>query len=168
VDLLAAGTITLRGRVTARGYAANVSDVLFDTAASGAPHCLPSMLSEPLGNGQHAEEQHLLHRVADPAGIRAGPERRTPACASAPDAGPPPAGASGRHQRKLHRIEVRGHLLAGNGWKIEGKKAIVAHGRCCPCRFGCRQSSEQFISMPINKLRYIRQPKIIALVNNLG
>jgi hypothetical protein len=59
-------------------------------------------------------------------------------------------------------IEVRGHLVAANGWKIEGKKAIVAPGGHRLCCSGCRQSSRQRIPTSNNKeLRYIDQPKII-------
>ena len=82
------------------------------------------------GNGQHAEQQHLLNRVADPAGIapvlHAG--RQHARQAQAPVRLPQEQQAAIRRNRAA--IEVRGHFLAANGWKIEGKKAIVAHGGC--------------------------------------
>ena len=36
-------------------------------------------------------------------------------------------------EQRVIAVEVRGHFLVGNGWKIEGKKAIVAHGGCRSC-----------------------------------
>jgi hypothetical protein len=77
--------------------------------------------------------QHLPHRVADPAGIapvlnaRRQPARQPQTPVRLPQ----------EHQAAIRgnctNIEVREHLLAGNGWKIEGKKAIVAHGGCRSC-----------------------------------
>ncbi len=100
------------------------------------------------GNGQHAEQQHLLHRVADPAGIapvlHAG--RQHARQAQAPVRLPQEQQAAIGGNRAA--IEVRGHPLAGNGWKIEGKKAIVVHGGCGPCCRGRRQSSRQRIPTP--------------------
>ncbi len=67
VDLLAAGTTTIRGRVTANGYAVNIADVLFDTAASGAAHRLPSMVSELLGNLYHLHPDDVPRTYQDAA-----------------------------------------------------------------------------------------------------
>ena len=64
-------------------------------------------------------------------------------------------------------IETRGDFLAANGWKIEEKKAIVAHGGCRSCWSAGNRLDNELLHQ-INKLRYIRQPKIIALVNNPG
>ncbi|WP_395663489.1 hypothetical protein [Aestuariivirga sp.] len=59
-------------------------------------------------------------------------------------------------------IYIRGHLVAANGWKIQGKKAIVAPGGYRLCCSGCRQSSRQRVPTPNKKgLRYIGQPNII-------
>lgn len=46
VDLLASNATTLRARVVVGGFAVTVSDVLFETAARGAGHKLPSMVGD--------------------------------------------------------------------------------------------------------------------------
>ena len=49
----------------------------------------------------------------------------------------PPVRLPQEHQAAIRgnctAIEVREHRLAGNGWKIEVTKAIVAHGGCRSC-----------------------------------
>jgi hypothetical protein len=120
------------------------------------------------GNGHHAEQQHLLNRVADPAGIapvlHAGRQHARQA--------QPPVRLPQEQQAAIGgnrtAIEARGHLLAGNGWKIEGKKAIVAHGGCCLVASAAGNRLDNEFLHQINELRYIRQPTIIALMNNPG
>ena len=100
------------------------------------------------GDSHHAEQQHLLHRVDDPAGIapvlHAGRQH-----AREPQT---PVRLPQEQQAAIGRngtaIETRGDFLAANGWKIEEKKAIVAHGGCRSCWSGCRQSSRQRIPTP--------------------
>jgi hypothetical protein len=67
VDALAAGSVMLRGRMIANGYAANIADVLFDTAASGAAHRLPSMVTELLGNLYHLHPDDVPRTYQDAA-----------------------------------------------------------------------------------------------------
>jgi hypothetical protein len=65
-------------------------------------------------------------------------------------------------------VECGCDLLAGNGWKGEGKKRIVGHGGC-----GLRQSSEsdgfstQFLRST-NRLHHIRQHQIPVVMNKMG
>jgi hypothetical protein len=77
------------------------------------------------GNSHHAEQQHLLHSVTDPAGIAPVLHARRQHARQAQ----PPVCLPQKQQTAIGgnrtAIEVRGHLLAANGWKIEGKKACL-------------------------------------------
>ncbi len=65
-------------------------------------------------------------------------------------------------------VERRRHLLATDGWKIEGKKAIVGHGGGgkSVVRFE-RRLGNDFLH-DFNELRYARQPFFRPAVNNAG
>ena len=65
-------------------------------------------------------------------------------------------------------VECRRHLLATDGWKIEGKKAIVGHGGCGKSVARAeRRLGNDFLRDP-NELRYARQPNSGPAVNNAG
>ncbi|MEX2648258.1 MAG: hypothetical protein WD673_04510, partial [Alphaproteobacteria bacterium] len=65
-------------------------------------------------------------------------------------------------------IEGEAQLLAPNGWQFEGQKAIVLHGGCGAPVIRERLCLDNKILHEINGLRYIRQPKISAAMNNPG
>ena len=74
-----------------------------------------------------------------------------------------------RHCRQLwDDIEGGGHLLALDGWQMEGKKAIVGHGgRGAFVVREERRFDNEFLPHG-NGLRYVRHPKIRHTVNNPG
>ena len=65
-------------------------------------------------------------------------------------------------------IEGGGHLLALDGWQMEGKKAIAGHGgRGAFVVREERRFDNEFLPHG-NGLRYVRHPKIRHAVNNPG
>ena len=52
-----------------------------------------------------------------------------------------------------------GYLLATNGWKIEGKKAIVGHGGCGKSVVRAEGRLNNNFLDDFNELRHTRQPK---------
>ena len=83
-----------------------------------------------IADGKHPEHQHLIKLMDDLSGIAPVAEalrqnrRQSEAALSFPQ----------KHQPSVRRnrsaIKGRRHFFALNGWKIEGKKAIVVHGGC--------------------------------------
>jgi hypothetical protein len=65
-------------------------------------------------------------------------------------------------------VERRRHLLATDGWKIEGKKAIVSHGGCGKSVARAERRLGNDFLRDSNELRYARQPFSRPAVNNAG
>ena len=120
------------------------------------------------GDGEHAEAQHLGHRVVD--AIRIAPVPQTPGqgCGETETT----LGVTQQQQAAVGRqqsaVETRRHLLAADGWKIEGKKGIVGHGG----RGGFVARVEMCLNNnflhEFNGLRHVRYPIPRAVVNNPG
>ena len=120
------------------------------------------------GDGEHAEAQHLGHRVVD--AIRIAPVAQAPGqmlgqAETALGLAQQQQAAVGRQQSA---VETRRHLLAADGWKIEGKKGIVGHGG----RGGFVARVEMCLNNnflhEFNGLRHVRYPIPRAVVNNPG
>jgi len=117
-------------------------------------------------DGQHAKAQHLgqpvrHHRrialVAQASGQKVGQAEAAFRLAQ-------------QHQAAVQRnqatVERRRHFLAANGWKIEGKKAIVCHGGCGNSVARVERRFDIEFLHDSNELRYIRQLKIMLGLNN--
>ena len=120
------------------------------------------------GDGQHPKAQHL--------GQAMGNQSRIASVAEATGQKIGQADAAFRLAQQYQAavrgdqatVECRRHLLATDGWKIEGKKAIVGHGGCgkSVVRFESRLGND-FLH-DFNELRYARQPFSKPAVNNAG
>ena len=120
------------------------------------------------GNRQHAEAQHggervddlcLIAPVADAACQRVGEAEAALRLAQQDE----PA-----VRRDQAAIEGGGHLLALDGWQMEGEKGIVGHGgRGAFVVREERRFNNEFLPHG-NGLRYVRHPKIRHTVNNPG
>ena len=62
-------------------------------------------------------------------------------------------------------VDRRRHLLATDGWKIEGKKGIVGHGGCGKSVVRVEDRLDNEFLLDFNELRHTRQPKIRFGVN---
>ena len=118
------------------------------------------------GDGQHAKAQYLGQAMGDQRRIAPVPE------AIGQKIGETDAAfrLAQKHQAAVRgdqaTVECRRHLLATDGWKIEGKKAIVGHGGCgkSVVRFE-RRLGNDFLR-DFNELRYARYPISRPAVNN--
>ena len=120
------------------------------------------------GDRQHAEAEHggecvddlcLIAPIADAACQRVGQAEAALRLAQQDE-------AAVRGDQAA--IEGGAHLLALDGWQIEGKKAIVGHGgRGAFVVWEERRFDNEFLPDD-NALRYIRHPKIRHATNNPG
>jgi hypothetical protein len=70
--------------------------------------------------------------------------------------------------RQQATVEAGRHLLAANGWKIEGEKGIVGHGgRGSFVAWIGRRLDNDFLH-DFNELCHARQPNSWAVMNNPG
>ncbi len=65
-------------------------------------------------------------------------------------------------------VERRRHLLTTDGWKIEGKKAIVSHGGCGKSVARAERRLGNDFLHDFNELRHTRQPISRPAMNNAG
>jgi hypothetical protein len=120
------------------------------------------------GNGEHAKAQHVGKRVVDARRIARIPETARQSVGDAEPALDRAQQENPRIRREPTAVEGGAHSLAGNGWQIEGKKAILAHGGCGAPLARVRSGCTTRIIHEINGLRYIRHSKIALVTNNPG
>ena len=65
-------------------------------------------------------------------------------------------------------VEHRCHFFATDGWKIEGKKAIVGYGGCGKSVARAERRSGNDFLHDFNELRHTRQPFSRPTMNNAG
>jgi len=120
------------------------------------------------GDGQHPKAQHLGQAMGNQSWIAPVPETTGQKVGQAEAA----LRLAQQYQAAVRgdqaTVECRRHLLATNGWKIEGKKAIVGHGGCGKSVARAERRLGNDFPSNSTELRYARQPISRPAVNNAG